>query len=81
MQCCAHYSQLGRWFFPDGTVVRSNSYFYNPGFFQTRGNDGTVKLHRRDSTILSPNGLFCCVVPDANFANQVLCANIISKLS
>jgi hypothetical protein len=44
-------------------------------FYINRGyDDGTVNLNR-NSTVMTPTGLFCCEVPSAAGAIQPLCAN------
>ena len=66
---------LGEWMFPNDSVVpiMNNA----ESFYRNRGEgDGTVNLNRNNSSIMSPTGLFCCKVPDANDENQTLCTYI-----
>ena len=73
--CCrSHQNRTGEWFFPNGTVVpiRVNA----ETFYRNRGQDGTVNLNHLNTNVMSPGGLFCCVVPDATGINRTLCANI-----
>ena len=77
MPCCAYPNRAGDWFFPNRTVVYA--YYYNYGFYQSRGYDGNITLNRPFSAVVSPTGLFCCTVPDARGVNHILCVNI-SKL-
>ena len=77
MPCCRFQSgHVGEWFFPDGTVILN--YLVNgSSFYRSRGrDDGTVNLNRANIDVMSPTGLFCCVIPDATGTNQTLCANI-----
>ena len=73
MPCCASEpNRAGEWFFPDmGSVVPTQS----TTFRRSRGDDGTVNLHRVNSA-MSPTGRYCCVVPDATYAMQWACAII-----
>ena len=75
MPCCrSPINRAGEWFFPNGTVI--------PGpnvpavtFYRNRGEDnGTVNLNRVNN-VMSPTGLFCCVVPDATGTSQTLCTD------
>ena len=72
--CYTSPNRFGEWYFPDGTQVpvQGNSVT----FYRNRGDDGAVNLNRVSYTIMSPTGLFCCVVPDATGVTQKLCANI-----
>lgn len=72
--CCRAPYKAGQWFFPNGTKVPGRD--YSIGFHKNRGYDGTVNLNRPNTTIMSPTGLFCCTIPDAQGINQTLCANI-----
>ena len=80
--CCRggpvfYYGVFGHWFFPDGRMVYYGKY-NGVAIHRNRGyNDGTINLnHDKNSTAMSPTGLFCCVVPDATDTYQTLCANI-----
>ena len=44
--------------------------------YRNRGDDGTVNLNRLNTGVMSPTGLFCCVVPDASGIIQGVCATI-----
>ena len=78
VQCCRNeYSPdesgaLGKWFYPNGSDV--GMYDDAEEFYTNRG-PSRVRLNRRNDTT-SPIGSFCCEVPDANFSNITLCANI-----
>ena len=73
--CCATQpNRAGEWFFPDGMRVQFVSGATT--FYRDRGDDGTVNLNRVNAGIMSPTGLFCCVVPDAIGDMQRVCADI-----
>ena len=74
LPCCRfNPNRVGEWFFSDGTVVpeRGSTLYRNRG-----QNDGTVNLNRANINVMSPTGLFCCVVPDATGVMQRICANV-----
>ena len=72
--CCRFAGgQVGEWFFPDGMMVPLDALL----FYRNSGrDDGTVNLNRVHTNVVSPTGLFCCVVPDATGINQILCADV-----
>ena len=74
MPCCRFGGgHVGEWFFPDGTMVPGNG----PTFYRNRGgDDGTVNLNRANTNVVSPTGLFCCVVPDATGIDQTVCVSL-----
>ena len=76
MSCCANPNAAqGDWLFPNGERVPS----FNSGattFSRSRGNDGTVNLHRVSNDVMIPTGQYCCVVPDATGVDQWACVNI-----
>ena len=77
--CCRFEGgQVGGWFFPDGTMVPVGpSEHGNSPFYRNRGHDdGTVNLNRANNNVISPTGLFCCVVPDAAGSSQTVCINL-----
>ena len=79
MECCRYPYRAGEWFYPNGgTVYHYYYYYYYYGvrFYRTRSNNGSVILNRYNSDIMSPTGLFCCVLPDATGVEQNICANI-----
>ena len=72
--CCKN-SAVGQWYFPNGTTVPIQGVATT--FYRARGDDGTVNLNRQvNSNIVSPSGLFCCVVPDAVGVDEIVCANV-----
>ena len=73
--CCATQSRAGEWFFPNKTIVpiEGNAMMT---FYRNRGDDGTINLNRFNASVLSPTGLFCCEVPDAERVNQTACVTI-----
>ena len=51
--------------------------FSGPTFYRNRGSDdGTVNLNRVNTNVMSPTGLFCCVVSDATDVMQRVCASV-----
>ena len=75
--CCniSNGHNLGEWMFPNESMVpiMDNA----KTLYRNRGDgDGTVNLNRLNSSIMSPTGLFCCKVPDANDRMQSLCTYI-----
>ena len=78
--CCRFRYRVGEWFFPNGTKVPMRGSGATT-FDRNRGrDDGTVNLNRLSTDVMSPIGLFCCVVPDANDVSQTVCATI-SKIN
>ena len=84
-QCCAAFeTRAGEWYFPRGmAAVPRQIHAGATTFYRNRGDDGTVNLNRLNSSIMSPIGLFCCMVPDAtshdiNDAREMqrICVNI-----
>ena len=66
--------QTGEWFFPGGRKVPLGT---GPTFYRNRGrDDGTVNLNRVNTNVMSPTGLFCCVVPDATDVDQTVCITL-----
>ena len=73
--CSTQPNRQGDWLFPDGTTVPGTA--QNPTtFYRNRGDDGTVNLNRLSANVMTPTGLFCCVIPDSVGDMQRLCANI-----
>ena len=71
---CCQIGRTGEWYFPDGAPVPVKG--GATIFYRNRGGDGTVNLNRLSSNVMSPTGLFCCVVPDAADVTQKICAII-----
>jgi hypothetical protein len=78
IQCCrgddtpGEGGALGEWFYPSGSLVQVND--SDNDFYRSRGL-GIVRLNRINNAT-SPTGQFCCVVPDATFANMITCIHI-----
>ena len=76
--CCSD-SQGGNWYH-----VRSNGSFINvvsttttADYYQSRENDGTLRLLRRDDAIQSTESeTYCCQLPDASLFIHTLCVTI-----
>ena len=77
-QCCRSNDTsddigvLGEWLYPNGSAVEPS--MSGNDFYRNRG-PSLVRLNRRNNAT-SPEGQFCCVVPDATFTNVTVCANI-----
>ena len=76
-QCCRdeHSSSgmaVGEWFYPNGSEVTISA--SGDDFYRNRG-PSLVRLNRRNNAT-SPEGQYCCVVPDATFTNVTVCANL-----
>ena len=63
---------LGQWFYSNGSEV--DIAMSGDGFYRNRG-PSVVRLNRRNNAT-SPEGQFCCVVPDATFTSVIVCANL-----
>ena len=66
---------IGYWLFPNGSAVREGE--GGEDFYTSRGSS-VVLLNRRNNAS-SPEGQFCCVVPDATFTNVTICANLCKR--
>ena len=66
--CCKDGKQ-GEWYYPDGTMVPDST--ANEDFFRNRGDDGEVRLNRRNNAI-SPTGIFHCELPVSDNVTQTL---------
>ena len=77
-QHCCRSNRAGEWFYPDGTIVKPEYLACDnrDGFYRNRGDEGNVILNRLNSSVMSPTGLFCCVVPNSEGIRQTLCAYI-----
>ena len=71
--CCrTPPDRFGEWFYPNGSSVSING--SGNSFFRDRGDDGTVRLHRRGIASLSAAiGQYCCEIPNANDITHHLC--------
>ena len=75
MPCCAtNPNRAGQWYYPNGTQIPTLGAATT--FYRNRGDGGTVNLNRLNSDVMSPTGLFCCVVPDATGVDQTVCVDI-----
>ena len=64
----------GEWLLPEVWESKTDNMF--APFNRSRSTDGTVTLYRANDTVMSPAGLFCCEVTDAEDKNQEVCINI-----
>ena len=70
--CCKTRPSYGEWFYPNGSEVSIAG--TGNSFYRDRGDDGTVRLHRRGITSLSAAmGLYCCEIPNASNVFHRLC--------
>ena len=67
--CCRTGFRAGEWFYPNGSVVHTEGTGGN--FYRNRGDDGTVKLNRRNNAS-HPIGIYRCEVPNENNISQTL---------
>ena len=58
--CSAAANRHGFWYYPDGTKVPNSA--AGQDFYGGRGDDGTVRLNRRNNA-LSPLGTYYCELP------------------
>ena len=70
--CCD--SSKGQWFFPGGSNQVSDQRQDN-SIYQSFNSNGIVALNG-NGNIMTPAGLYCCVVLDAINVNQTLCPNL-----
>ena len=77
--CCkTSPGHFGEWLYPNGSAVSTDG--SGNSFYRDRGDDGTVRLHRRGITALSTAmGQYCCEIPNTNDVNHTLCIHF-SKL-
>lgn len=73
--CCKTLpSRFGEWFYPNRSAVSIDGMGYS--FYRDRGDDGTVRLHRRGVASLSAAmGQYCCEIPNINDVNHKLCVH------
>ena len=76
--CFSSPHRRGEWYLPNRMLVLYQASQLNVGFYRSRGDNGRVYLNRLTSNNItqSPNGRFCCEVPDATDTNQILCVVI-----
>ena len=78
--CCASPPhRFGQWYYPNRSAVSIDG--TGNSFYRDRGDDGTVRLHRRGIASLSAAmGQYCCEIPNANYIQHRLCVHF-SKLA
>ena len=71
--CCKTLpNRFGEWIYPNKSIVSISG--SGNSFYRTRGDDGTVRLHRRGIASLSAAmGEYCCEIPNNNGVVQRLC--------
>ncbi len=56
---------VGNWLYPNGTIVLGNS--ANPnGSFTRSSHTQQIRLNRKSPDVMSPTGVYTCVVPDGS---------------
>ena len=79
--CCSH-PLSGSWYNiqPNGSFT-GVSQSMNSGYYQSRENDGTIRLTQQTEAVQSTNSsYYCCQLLDATSTTQTLCVTI-SKLT
>ena len=79
--CCSH-PQTGSWYNvqPNGSFT-GVSQSVNSGYYQSRENDGTIRLQQAEAVQSTNSSLYyCCQLLDATSTTQTLCVTI-SKLA
>ena len=73
--CCrTPPNRFGEWFYPNRSAVSIEG--SGNSFYRDRGDDGTVRLHRRGIASLSAAmGQYCCEIPNANSITHSLCVH------
>ena len=75
--CCGTGSgelRQGEWFYPDGTLVRTDHRGANDSFYRNR-HTGIVRLNRRNGTT-GPTGLYCCEVASVADPDARICVEL-----
>ena len=66
--------RFGEWFYPNGSAVSVDG--SGNSFFRDRGDDGTIRLHRRGVASLSAAmGQYCCEILNINDVIHRLCVH------
>ena len=73
--CCRSDVYRGMWLSPSGAEVPSSTNKGTGLIYRSRDDNGAVKLNRVGDGLI-PNGLYCCIVPDATDTNKTLCVNL-----
>ena len=76
--CCSN-SQAGNWYHvqSNGIFITALSNTMENDYYQSRGDDGTLRLIRQADTTLSTSmSFYCCQLPDATLFIQTLCVTI-----
>ena len=76
--CCSN-SRAGNWYHvqSNGIFITALSSTIENDYYQSRGDDGTLRLIRQDDTTPSTNmSFYCCQLPDATLFMQTLCVTI-----
>ena len=60
----------------NGSYVNALSSTTENNYYQSRENDGTLRLIRRDGATQSGDSFYCCQLPDATLTMKTLCVTI-----
>ena len=71
--------RFGEWYYPNGSRVSIEG--VGESFYRDRGDEGIVRLHRKDNSTTYPTatGLFCCVLPNASDMDHTLCVGLLPR--
>ena len=73
------YKGFGEWLFPNGeSIVRKKS-VTGDGFYYARFHQ-VVRLYRQGD-IQTPQGTYCCRIPDSGGVLKTFCANIVGEFT
>ena len=67
---CCNRSNEGGWSLPTNTMQNVVN-----KFTVIRNNQGTIQLMYGDTSYSPPQGIYCCMVPDADNIDQTVCVN------
>ena len=67
---CCRPIRAGQWYYPNGTAVPIST--AGGDFYRNRGDDGTVRLNRRNNAMYPTIGIYRCEIPDQRGISQSL---------
>jgi hypothetical protein len=77
--CCSQALTRGNWYNvePNGSFISVPNLSTNQNdYYQSRENDGTIRLIRQTNSTKSVDSLYCCQLLDASSTTQTLCITI-----
>ena len=72
--CCQGPNRTGEWYYPNGSNLTIEG--SGKDFYRNRGNDGEVRLNRRNNA-LYPTGIYRCEVPDARNIDRTVYVSLL----